>query len=81
MNEFFAVIKHFDVLEDATLRFCSCLVSFLMNQFLLQRRKETFHCCVVVSAVSLTAHAAGDPVGLQHLLVMSLTHNSSGFVD
>ena len=59
-----------DVLEDALPRFVSRSVLLLVDQLLLQCRKETLHRRVVPTVPS-PAHAAGDPVRPQQTLVVS----------
>src|SRR3990172_11166963 len=63
------VVKHLDVLEQTLASFVSGLIPFVMHEFLLQGRKETFH-RGVVPTVPFPAHGTRDGMLPQEGLVM-----------
>ncbi len=64
-----AVVKYFDVFEEALTRLRPGLIPFAVNGFLLEGCKEAFH-WRVVPAVSFSAHGTGDVVLFPQRLVM-----------
>lgn len=63
-----AVVESLDVEEDVDLRFLPRAIVGMMDQFHLQRSKETLHRGVVV-AIAATAHARSDAVSGEEFLI------------
>src|SRR5947209_9606597 len=64
-----AVVKRFDVFEDARLGFLTGRVALVMHQFAIQAGEKTLD-RRVVPALRYPAHATGDPVSRQETLVV-----------
>ena len=75
-----SIVENLDVIEQILPYIVNCSMLSSVKKLFFQTGEETLHAAVVIRASRL-AHAAPDPVLLQHLLIWSLPGNVSSSAE